>query len=43
MNKFIVTTTVNEPTEATLLYANMTDWHLIVVGDAKLLMICTEI
>lgn len=35
MKKFIVTTTINEPTEATLLYANMPDWHLIVVGDTK--------
>lgn len=35
MSKFIVTTTINEPTEATLLFANMPDWHLIVVGDTK--------
>jgi len=35
MNKIIVTTTINPPTEATLKFANMTDWHLIVVGDTK--------
>ncbi len=35
MNKIIVTTTINEPTEATLKFASMTDWHLIVVGDTK--------
>jgi len=35
MNKIIVTTTINAPTEATLKFANMTDWHLIVVGDTK--------
>jgi hypothetical protein len=35
MNKIIVTTTINEPTEATLKFASMTDWHLVVVGDTK--------
>ena len=35
MNKIIVTTTINEPTEATLKFSNMSDWHLIVVGDTK--------
>ena len=35
MNKIIVTTTINEPQEATLKFAQMADWHLIVVGDTK--------
>ena len=35
MNKIIVTTTINEPTEATLKFSKMADWHLIVVGDLK--------
>lgn len=35
MKKFIVTTTINRPTEATLKYAAMKDWQLIVVGDTK--------
>ena len=35
MNKIIVTTTINEPTEATIKFSNMSDWHLIVVGDTK--------
>ena len=35
MNKIIVTTTINEPTEATLKFAEMTDWHLVVAGDLK--------
>ncbi len=35
MNKIIVTTTINDPQEATLKFAAMTDWHLIVVGDTK--------
>jgi hypothetical protein len=35
MNKIIVTTTINAPTEATLKFANMSNWHLIVVGDTK--------
>jgi len=34
-NKIIVTTTINEPTEATLKFAAMTDWHLVVAGDLK--------
>jgi len=33
MRKFIVTTTINRPTEATLKYAAKPDWRLIVVGD----------
>ncbi len=35
MNKIIVTTTINQPTEATLKFSKLTDWHLIVVGDTK--------
>lgn len=35
MNKFIVTTTINAPTEATLKFAAMKDWQLIVVGDLR--------
>jgi len=35
MKKFIVTTTINPPTEAILKYDSMKDWNLIVVGDLK--------
>lgn len=35
MKKFIVTTTIQPPTEATLKFASMSDWTLIVVGDTK--------
>jgi hypothetical protein len=35
MKKFIVTTTINSPTEATLRFCNMDEWTLIVVGDLK--------
>lgn len=35
MNKFIVTTTINEPTEATIAFSLIPDWTLIVVGDTK--------
>ena len=35
MNKFIVTTTINSPTEATLKFALKKEWTLIVVGDLK--------
>ena len=35
MNKFIVTTTIQPPTEATLKYSENPDWKLIVVGDKK--------
>ena len=35
MNKIIVTTTINPPTEATLKFAAMTDWHLVIAGDLK--------
>jgi hypothetical protein len=33
--KFIVTTTINEPTEALRKFAQMPDWKLVVVGDRK--------
>jgi hypothetical protein len=33
--KFIVTTTIQEPTEATLKFSCVNDWQLIVVGDIK--------
>ena len=33
--KFIVTTTINSPTEATKRFAEMEDWTLVVVGDTK--------
>jgi len=33
--KFIVTTTINSPTEATRRFAEMRDWTLVVVGDLK--------
>jgi len=35
MNKFIVTTTINAPTEALKRFDAMEDWHLIVIGDLK--------
>jgi hypothetical protein len=35
MNKFIVTTTIYEPSEATLKFSQMSDWTMIVVGDKK--------
>ena len=35
MKKFIVTTTINPPTEATRKFADFSDWTLIVVGDKK--------
>ena len=35
MKKFIVTTTIYSPSEATKKYAKMKDWQLIVVGDKK--------
>jgi len=34
-NNIIVTTTINEPTEAIKAYDNMPGWHLIVTGDVK--------
>jgi hypothetical protein len=33
--KTIVTTTINEPTEATLKYCEKKDWTFIIVGDSK--------
>lgn len=35
MKKFIVTTTIQPPTEATHKFAEMKDWTLIIVGDQK--------
>ena len=35
MKKIIVTTTINEPTEALIKYSNFKDWKLIIVGDLK--------
>lgn len=35
MNKYIVTTTINEPTQAIKKFASMRDWNMIVVGDNK--------
>jgi len=34
-HKIIVTTTINEPTEATLKYCEKKDWTFIIVGDTK--------
>lgn len=35
MKKYIVTTTINTPTKATIAFSKMPDWTLIVVGDKK--------
>ena len=35
MKKFIITTTINSPTEAILKFDSMKDWTLIVIGDKK--------
>ena len=35
MKKFIVTTTIQPPTEATLKFLEKDDWTLVVVGDTK--------
>jgi hypothetical protein len=35
MNKFIVTTTINPPTDALIAFSRMPGWKLIVVGDKK--------
>lgn len=35
MSKFIVTTSIYSPSKATLKYAEMKDWTLVVVGDLK--------
>ena len=33
--KYIVTTTINMPTEATMQFLEMRDWQMIIVGDLK--------
>lgn len=35
MNKTIVTTTIYEPSEATLKFCEKSDWNFIIVGDSK--------
>ena len=35
MKKVIVTTTINQPTEAILRFDAMKDWTLVVIGDKK--------
>lgn len=35
MKKIIVTTTINEPTEATLKFCEKKDWQFIIAGDKK--------
>ena len=35
MKKFIVTTTIYPPSEATMKYVKMEDWEIIIVGDLK--------
>jgi hypothetical protein len=35
VNKYIVITTISEPTEATIKFSQMPGWQLIVVGDQK--------
>lgn len=35
VNKIIVTTTINSPTEALLKFASFKDWDLVIVGDLK--------
>lgn len=35
MKKYIITTTINSPTEATKKYCEMEDWQVIIVGDKK--------
>lgn len=35
MKKFIVTTTINKPTEATIKFSQKEGWTLVVVGDKK--------
>ena len=35
VNKVIVTTTINPPTEAILKYDAMPGWDLVVMGDLK--------
>lgn len=35
MKRFIVTTTINSPTEATLKFCQKQDWEFVIVGDLK--------
>jgi hypothetical protein len=35
MNKYIILTTIQTPTEATIKFSQLKDWKLIVVGDLK--------
>ena len=35
MNKYIITTTIQSPTEATLKFVDKKGWTLVVVGDTK--------
>lgn len=35
MNKYIVTTTINKPTEAIIKFAQKKDWIFIIIGDKK--------
>lgn len=35
MKKFIVTTTINSPTEATMKFLQKRDWEMVIVGDLK--------
>jgi hypothetical protein len=35
VKKYIVITTINEPTEAIIKFSEMKDWELIIVGDLK--------
>jgi hypothetical protein len=35
VKKYIVTTTINEPTEALIKFSKLDDWQLVVVGDLK--------
>lgn len=35
MNKYIVITSINKPTESVKAFSNLKDWNLVVVGDKK--------
>lgn len=35
MKKYIVTTTINKPTEATLKFCQKSDWNFVIAGDTK--------
>jgi len=35
MKKFIISTTINPPTEAIKKFDNLKDWNLIISGDLK--------